>query len=463
MIDQSNNTTNKKVALIIAALGSFLTPFMVSSVNIALPAIGNEFSVDAVLLSWVAISYLLVASLFLVPFGKIADIHGRKKVFTYGISVYIIASFLCAISTSVEMLIFLRVLQGMGSAMIFVTGIAILSSIFPANERGKAFGITIAAVHLGLTMGPFIGGFMTEHLGWRSIFLVNVPVGLIVITLILLKLKGEWAYARGETYDFTGAVIYILSFASLIYGFSLLPKITGFGVIMIGVIGILIFIKWELKVKTPVLNIDLFRNNRIFAFSNLAALIIYSSTFAVGFLLSLYLQYIKGLSPQDAGLILVAQPIIMTIFSPVAGKLSDKFAARIIASAGMALTFTGLVLFIFLNKETTINYIIAGLIIIGLGLAFFLSPNTNAAMNSVEKKFYGVASATLGTMRLTGQMLGMGITMLIFALYIGNVQITPEYYHSFMESMKTAFVVFAVLCFIGIFASIARGKGDNKI
>ncbi|MCD6449978.1 MAG: MFS transporter [Thermotogaceae bacterium] len=202
----------------------------------------------------------------------------------------------------------------------------------------------------------------------------------------------------------------------------------------------------------------LFINNRVFAFSNLAALINYSATFAVGFLLSLYLQYMKTLGPQSAGLILVAQPIMMAIFSPFAGRLSDRFEPRVIASAGMALTAVSLSLFIFLNEKTGLEYIIASLILLGFGLALFSSPNANAVMSSVERKFYGVASAMLATMRLVGQMLSMGITMMIFAIYIGKVQITPQYFSLFLTSLRISFIIFAVLCFGGIFASLARGK-----
>ncbi|RKY46623.1 MAG: MFS transporter, partial [Candidatus Neomarinimicrobiota bacterium] len=228
--------------------------------------------------------------------------------------------------------------------------------------------------------------------------------------------------------------------------------------VLAGVFGILLFVRCEIKVDNPVLNINLFRNNRTFAFSNLAALIIYSATFAISFLLSLYLQYVKSLSPQNAGLILVTQPIVMTIFSPFAGRLSDRVEPGIITSAGMVLTVISLLLFTFLNKETTLEFVVASLILLGFSLALFSSPNTNAVMSSVERRFYGVSSATLGTMRLTGQMLSMGIAMLIFAIYIGKVQITPEHYSLFLTSMKTAFVIFAVLCYGGIFTSLARGK-----
>ena len=457
-MNSNNNTVNKRTALLIATLSSFLTPFMGSSVNIALPSIGKEFAMDAVLLSWVATAYLLAAAMFLVPFGKIADIQGRKKIFAYGILVYTLASLLCALSTSAIWLIGCRILQGIGSAMIFGTGVAILTSVFPVGERGRALGINVAATYTGLSVGPVLGGFLTQHFGWRSIFLANVPLGLVIIPLVVWKLQGEWAAAKGEKFDFAGSAVYGLSLVVIMYGFSLVPALPGAWLILIGVLGILAFVRWEIRVGSPVLNMSLFRNNTVFAFSNLAALINYSATSAVGFLLSLYLQYIKALSPQNAGLVLVSQPVMMAIFSPLAGRLSDRIEPRIVASVGMALTTIGLTPFVFLNEQTPLGFIVASLVLLGFGFALFSSPNTNAVMSSVENRFYGVASATLGTMRLTGQMLSMGIAMLILAIYVGKVQITAEYYALFLTSMKTAIAIFAALCFLGIFASLARGK-----
>ena len=441
-----------------ATLGSFLTPFMGSSITIALPSIGSELAMDAISLGWVATAYLLAAAMFLVPFGRIADIYGRKRIFTYGILTYTVASMLSAIAPSAAVLIASRVLQGIGGAMIFSTGVAILTSVFPAEERGKALGINVAAVYLGLSLGPFLGGLLTEHFGWRSIFVLNVPLGLIIIAFIFWKLKGEWAEAKGEKFDITGSVIYSLMLIAIMYGFTRLPDMSGVWLIVIGVMGVVAFVKWEMKVKSPVLNIGLFRNNTVFALSNLAALINYSATFAVAFLLSLYLQYIKGLSPQNAGLILVAAPVVQAIFSPLAGRLSDRIEPRILASVGMGLTATGLVLFTSLSERTSLGFIVAGLVILGFGFALFSSPNTNAVMSSVEKRFYGVASGTLATMRQIGMTFSMGMAMLLFALYIGRVQITPEYYSLFLRSVNVAFIIFAALCFGGIFASLARGK-----
>jgi len=453
-----DNAANKKAALIVATLGAFFAPFMGSSVNIALPSIGSEFAMDAISLGWVATAYLLAAATFVVPFGRVADIYGRKRIFMCGVLIFAVSSLLLAISASATMLISFRILQGIGGAMVLGTGVAIITSVFPAEERGKALGINVAAVYLGLSLGPFLGGFLTQHFGWRSIFLVNVPLGLIILAFIFWRLKGEWAEAKGERFDITGSIIYTLMLAAIMYGLSLLPEMLGVWLILAGVLGFVAFVKWEMKVESPVLNMNLFRNNTVFALSNLAALINYSATFAVSFLLSLYLQYIKGLSPQSAGVILVSAPVVQAIFSPLAGRLSDKIEPRIVASTGMGLTVVGLVFFTFLSEETSLGFIVAGLVILGFGFALFSSPNTNAVMSSVGKRVYGVASATLATMRQVGMMFSMGIAMLLFAIDIGRVQIIPEYYPLFLKSVNSAFIIFVVLCFGGIFASLARGK-----
>ena len=453
-----DNATSKKIALLAAMSSSFLTAFTGSSVNIALPAIGRHFAMDAVLLSWVQTAYLLAAAMFLVPFGRLADIHGRKKIYVWGITVFAVASWSCGMVASAPLLIGLRVLQGLGSAMIFGTGVAILTSVYPPGERGRALGITIASVYIGLSLGPVLGGFLTERWGWRSVFFANLPIALVVIGLVLWRLRGEWAEARGEPFDPVGSVIYGLTLISVMYGLSQLPGETGVGLIALGGLGLLLFLWWESRVSKPVLELNLFRHSRAFAFSNLAALINYAATAAVAFLMSLYLQYIQEMSAQQAGLVLIVQPLVQALLSPLAGRLSDRIEPQVVASMGMGSTTLGLFLFLFLGRTTPKAFIYVSLVLLGLGFALFSSPNTNAVMSAVQKRHYGVASATVGTMRLLGQMLSMGTVTLIFALYIGRVQITPESYPLFLKAMHTAFVVFTVACFGGIFASLARGK-----
>ena len=453
-----NDRAAKLTALTIASLSSFITPFMISSINIALPVIGKEFKTDAVVLSWVATSYLLAAAVSLVPFGKLADIYGRKRVYMIGMVLFTLTSLLSAVATSAPMLIVFRIFQGAGSAMVFATGIAILSSVYPVEERGKVLGIAVAAVYTGLSCGPFFGGFLTHHLSWRSLFLLNIPFGVVIILLISFKLKGEWKGAEDQKFDLTGSIIYGTAIFAFMYGISILPDMLSIVLILTGVVGLFAFVRWELVVASPVFEVNLFVTNRTYAFSCLAALINYSATFAVGFLLSLYLQYIKGLSPQCAGLVLVSTPVVMAIFSPLAGRLSDRIEPRVISSLGMGLTALGLVLLIVLNAHTTLAYLIASLMILGFGFALFSSPNMNAIMSSVDKRFYGIASASVGTMRLLGQMLSMGIVTLILALYIGRVQITPQSFAMLIKSVQVAFIVFSVLCVGGIFFSLYRGR-----
>ena len=454
----SQKEINKSVVALIAALSSFLTPFTSSSVNIALPSIDRELSLNAISLSWIATSYLLAAAMFLVPFGRIADIYGRKKIFLAGVIIDAGASVMCALLSSEIGLIFFRGMQGLGGAMIFGTGIAILTSVYPQQERGRALGINVAAVYTGLSAGPLIGGLLTEHLGWRSIFFLNALLGAIIIILVLWKMTGEWREAQGERFDYAGAFTYSLSLVAVMYGFSVLPSLSGGVLILAGAIGLYGFTVWQKRARHPLLDTALFSKNRTFKFSNLAAFINYGATFAIVFLLSLYFQHIRGFTAEHAGMIMIVQPVMQIIFSPIAGSLSDRLEPRLLASAGMAATMAGLVMLIFLQKETPLGYVIASLAIMGIGFGFFSSPNTNAAMSSVEKKFYGAASGMLGTMRLTGQMFSMGIIMLLFALYLGKVQITPEYHDIFMKCARMSFTVFAALCFAGIFASLARGK-----
>jgi EmrB/QacA subfamily drug resistance transporter len=452
----------KRTVLFIACLSAFIVPFIGSSVNIALPTIGTEFKIDAVTLGWVPTSYLLASAMFLLPFGRIADIYGRKKIFLAGTVIYTLGSLLSALSLSSLMLIACRVIQGIGSAMTFGTSMAILTSVFPIEERGWAIGITTASVYSGLSLGPFLGGFLTQHLGWRSVFYFNVPFGLIVILLVLWQLKGEWAEARGEGVDFSGSVVYALTLLLVMYGLSLLPAGSGIGLIGFGCVGVIGFFFLEARNVSPILNVQIFRHNPVFTFSNLAAFIHYSSTFAVTFLMSLYLQYIKGLNAQGAGMILISQPLMMAAFSPLAGRLSDRIEPRVIASAGMACTCAAIFLLSFISHSTGLPYIVFALLSLGFGFAFFSSPNTNAVMSSVEKRDYGVASGTIGTMRLTGQMFSMGMAMMIFSVIIGKVTITPGLYPLFLKSFKIALIINGSLCFIGIFLSLARGKVQRQ-
>jgi EmrB/QacA subfamily drug resistance transporter len=446
--------------LLTTTIASFLTAFMGSALNIALPIISKDFSMDAVTLGWVATAYTLAIAIFLVPLGRAADILGRRKVFTLGVVAYTALTLALTFVASGTQLIVLRVLQGIASAAMFATSSAILSSAYPPGERGRVLGINVSAVYTGLAIGPFLGGILTQNFGWRSVFLVSAALGAVAVGAVM-QLKQEWAEARGESFDWVGSVIYGSSIALALYGLSRLPAWEGALLVAAGIAGLVGFLAWANRAKSPVLNLSLFRNNRAFTLSSLAALINYSATTAVAFLLSLYLQYLKGLTPQQAGALLVAQPIMMALFSPFAGRLSDRIESRVVASAGMGLTAVGLVMLAFLTASTSTLYIIAALLLLGLGFGLFSSPNMNAIMGSVEKRQYGIASAILATMRTLGQALSLGLTLLLFSVIIGPVQITAEHYPAFLASAKLVFAISAVLCMLGIFASLARGRVLN--
>jgi EmrB/QacA subfamily drug resistance transporter len=435
---------------------------MGSAVNVALPIIAKELSMTALTLSWVATAFLLAAAITLVPLGRLADIYGRKKIFLYGAIIFTAASLLCIWSPTQTFLIVMRAIQGIGGAMIFSTGTAMLVSAYPAGDRGKILGINIAAVYIGLTIGPFIGGMLTEHLGWRYIFAFTAILGAIVIVLITVMVKEEWVGAKGEGFDLTGSFLYGLALFAIMYGVSLLPSWKAVLLTAAGLICLIFFVFLQLKKPFPILNIRLFLDNKVFAFSNLAALINYCATFAVTFLLSLYLQHIKMLTPSQTGVVLIAEPVVQALFSPLAGRLSDRYEPRIISSIGMALNVIGLIPLSFIHNDTSIHYIVICLIILGIGFALFSSPNVNATMSSVENKFYGIASATLGTMRLVGQMLSMGITMLVFAVIIGNHTISEANNPLLLQSAQIIFIILAVICAAGVFASLARGRVHGK-
>lgn len=455
--DASTRAT-ERAALLVATLSSFLTPFMGASTNVALPAIARDLSLDTVELGWVASSFLLAAAIGLVPFGQLADIRGRRLIFIRGVAVYTLGSLLSALASSSLFLIVARAVQGLGGAMIFGTSVAILTSVYPAGRRGRALGINAASVYIGLSLGPVVGGLITEHLGWRALFGVNVALGATLLGVASTALRGEWSGNRAARFDATGATVYALALGALMYGLSRPPSLAGGAWMTAGVAALAVFVWFERTAAFPVLDVTLFARSRVYALSNLAALINYSTTFAVGFLLSLYLQHVRHLGPQDAGLVLVAQPIVMALVSPPAGRLSDRVSSRVVASAGMALTTLGLVLLVPLSERTPLGYVVACLILLGTGFGLFSSPNTNAVMGAVEPGQYGVAAATLGTMRLVGQMLSMGIATLAVSSMAGTGVLAASGGPGLVRAARLTFIVFAVLCAGGVLASAARGE-----
>ncbi len=453
-----NVDVNKRAVLIIMLLSSFISASNMSMINVALPMVGRELAMRAVLLGWVVTAHILTTVAFQVPLGKIADIFGRKKIYLIGTIVFTLTTLMGGLANSAVVMILSRGLAGVGGSMIITTGLAILTSVFPPEERGQAIAANMAAIYLGISLGPIIGGVLTGHLGWRSIFYFSSAIGLVSTTLVFWKLKGEWADAKGEGFDYRGSIIFALAISATMYGFSKLPSRPGIIIFAAGLLGILLFTRLEGKVKDPVLDIHVFRSNLVFLLSNLAVLINYCGAFASTFLMSLYLQYIQGFPPQATGMLLVAQPAFMTFFALISGKLAYTFTSRYVATAGLAVNSAGLVMLTFLGEGSALWYVIASLAIFGIGGGLFSSPNANMSMSSVDNRQLGVASGMIATMRSAGMILSMGITMILFSLYIGDAEVTPQYYPEFLTSMRVAYIIFAALCFGGIFVQLAARK-----
>ena len=437
---------------------SFFGPFLGSSINLAIPYMAKEFNVLPSFLTWYVSAYLLGSIAVLVPMGKLADIMGRKKIYTYGLYLFIVMTIGAGLADSLRMLITFSFLQGIASAMIFSTGMTLLVAVHKITERGKVIGYSAAATYIGLSLGPFLGGIITHFWGWRSIFFL-IAIGLGLSLIAIKKVHDEW-YGQKEPFDIKGSLLYFFASTSLLYGCSSYAEnYYGKYLMALGLILFVVFVLIQRKITNPVLNIKLFSNNIIFAMSNLAAMINYSATFAISFVLSLYLQLIQNLDAPTAGMIILIQPLLMALFSPLAGSLSDKIQPRIVATVGMALNTIGLVLLLFISETSSVFYIAGALVIIGLGFALFSSPNNNAIMSAVEQKDHGVAASVLSAMRLFGQGFSMALVNLFLSFFIN---LEPDYHKALLLGFKNIFVVFSGLSFVGIFISLARGKNKDK-
>ncbi len=458
MSTHATSRTDKRAVLAVTCLASFLFPFMGSSVNVALPTIGADLDMSAVQLAWVATSFLLTSAILLVPFGRVGDMKGRKQLLMTGVVTYVVGSTFAALAGTGATLIASRALQGAGGAMLASTSVAIVSDSFGPGERGRALGINAAALYSGLSLGPAIGGIVTQAFGWRALFFMNIPLGLALLLAAWRWLPRQHPINPRMRFDFKGLAAYAVFLLGVMYGATELPESRGFILMAAGLVSLALLIVVERRTDTPLVDIVLFRTNAAFAMSNVAALLNYSATFAASFLLSLYLQVISGLSPGQAGLVLISMPAVQAIVSPLAGRLSDRIEPRILASTGMGLTALALLAMSRLGPDTGIAYIVTALLVLGLGVGLFSSPNTNAVMTSVPAPKYGLASATLATMRQVGMVFSMGLATLVIGSYVGEITVGATPVGAFVSAVRVTFLVCTVSCVAGIFASLSRGR-----
>jgi EmrB/QacA subfamily drug resistance transporter len=457
--------TSRSAILLVVCIVQFIMPFMMSAVGIALPTMGHDLNASALQLGLVESTYILSAASFMLAMGRLGDIQGRERIFKIGLVIFTCAGGAISQASAIEFIIVLRFIQGFGGAMIMSTGMAMVVAAYPPSERGKALGIAVATVYAGISVGPFIGGYMVAVLGWRSLFYLLLPLGLIAWVVAVKKTQPEPGIAQGEPFDWTGAVLYALAVVLLMVGAThLSADAWGWGLLALSLFCFVLFYKLELRSRFPLLDVRLLRDNRVFALSNLAALFNYAATFGVTFFLSLYLQYVKGMEPQMAGSILIVQPIMQTVFSPLCGRLSDKVSASLVATIGMACCAIGLAIAATLGADSSLWGVFCLLIFLGIGFALFSAPNTSMIMGSVEARHLGVASGLSATMRTLGMTVSMMVITLIFSYLMGGHGVTPETQPQFLASMRLALLVFCGFCVVGIGCSLGRfgKKGTAK-
>ena len=452
--------------LFAASMGTFLNPIITTMVLLALPTIGLEFVVSARDLGWMSTAFILATAICLVPGAGIVDRIGYKKSFLIGEGIMGISCLLSVFAPDYTILLLLRILAGVGSALVMITSLAIITRVFPANKRGTAIGINIATVYVGLSLGPVVGGLLTELAGWRSLFLVTIPIVIISGLAIWTFMKQEFTNPA-KSFDIKGTILYAVAIFCTMFGLSTITDPWSPILATAGVLLLVIFIWYERRIEEPVLHVNLFFKNRRFARSSYAALLNYGCTYGSVYMVSLYLQSIGALSALEAGLIIFFQPLIQTIMTPIAGKLSDRVDSRYLATLGMTLSVIGVLLLAGLGLNANVSYIALTQVFIGLGSALFSSPNTNAMMSSVSQKEYSTASSIIAVMRQFGMILSMAVCMAAVSIFVGGLDMLgPEIYPEFVQALQVSMIICAGLAVIGIFFSWFRGAvpaNENEI
>ena len=455
-------TSEQSSILRVAVITSFITTFMGSALNLSIPQMEEQFGVSAAMIGWVVTAFTLSVAALSVPFGKLADATGRRRVFLLGIILFVVFSVMCAFSPNIWMLLLCRVLQGVASSMIFATNNAILISVFPPEQRGRVLGTSVAGTYIGLSAGPVIGGILNHYINWQSIFIMSAVIAAISLVIAIKGIpKKPMKDTSSGGIDIAGNILYIACIVVTLYGLTNLSVMKYAWIILIaGIVLGAVFVITEKKAKDPVIRISMFTQDAAFTLSNLAALLNYGATFAISYLMSIYLQIIMGYSSQTAGLIIIAMPLMQAIFSPTMGRLSDRIAPYKLATAGMAICAAGLICFSLVGLDTPLFLIILILIMEGFGFSVFSSPNSNAIMSCVEKKDYSIAQSIQATMRTVGHTSSMAIVTIVIGMQLGNTTLAEAEPAQLVHTMHTCFAVFIVLCIAGTFMSMKRRKTD---
>ena len=447
----------------VCVITSFITTFMGSALNLSIPSLEEEFKAGAQTVGWVITIYMLTCSALAVPFGSISDRVERQSIMRTGILIFCISSLTAVLSKKMWMLLAFRLMQGIGASMIFSTNIAILVGAFDEEHRGRVLGYSTCATYAGLSAGPVLGGVLNQNFGWRAIFIATAIVSAAAFYGAFFKLpKGEkksgiLSLSSKAHLDYAGNILFVVSIVLTMYGLSSLNSLAGAPLILcLGILFFIFFIRTEMKTENPVIDVNLFRKNLPFTLSNLAAMVNYGSNFALSYLMSIYLQVVKGMSSQWAGVILITNTVIMTVLSPFVGRISDRHSPFKMSAAGMALCAAALGLLSFLSEDASLAWIIMILALSGVGFSFFSTPNTNAVMSCVEREDYGVSASILSTMRSIGHTAGMSVVSAVVGIYIGSGSLKGAGTEVLMKTFHISFFIFTLLCILGIFMAGKR-------
>ena len=450
--------------LVTVCSAQFMVPLMFTAVGVALPTVGRELGATALQLGLVEQLYLLPLAMSMLTFGRLGDILGRRKVFLAGLVVFTIMTCSLGFAQNVPELIIQRFFQGLGASMLLSGSMALVASVFPVHRRGRMIGIVSAFTYSGLTLGPILGGFMTSHLGWRYVFWMAVPLGAVASFLCLTRMRGEWRVARGETMDWWGGVVLAVGVGLVMLGAGRLGQgLEGAVMMVVGAVCLGFFLWLENRLGNPLLEVRVLLSNRYFSLSCLAAMGSYAATLGFTFFMSLYLQYVKGYSARQAGFILLLQPLMQVLMSLVSGFISDRIQPGKVANVGLVVTCSGLLLAAACTSSATAVWLNAvSLVIVGLGVGVFITPNTTAIMGSVDFKQYGVASGMIGTMRTMGMVLSMTTVTLVFSLLMSGRAVSPETLPDFLRSMRLCLLLFALFSGLGMLSSVGRGRTARR-
>ncbi len=471
------NVAYKWIVLSVTTIGALMAAIDSTIVILGLPDMLVKLHADLIEMIWVIMGYILVSTVFLLTFGRVADMLGRVRMYNLGFVIFTIGSALCGFSGTATQLILFRLVQGSGAAMMVVNSVAIITEVFPPNERGKALGINAVTFSIGGVAGPILGGLILTLADWRWIFFINVPVGIFGALWGYRALKEMSTRKQGESFDAIGAISFSGGLTALLialtlgieYEFTSTPILVLFAIFLLG---LAVFLWWERRAKVPVLDLSLF-NNRVYNFSVLSAMIQSLALFAVNFLIVFYLQGVLGYDPLKAAFLLIPLPVVTSIVAPLGGTIADRIGARVPATVGLIIQGVALVWFMQLTPTTPYLQIALGLALMGLGGGLFYPPNTSAAMNASPRNRLGIASGTLATLRQAGMVTSFALSLAVAAsslprdvmmqLFVGNnVTLGSSPMRAFVTGMHSAFLVSTILVAIAAAISFVRGKEDRN-